>query len=40
MNNNRDNMSREQLDNMERRQSNRRVQMQNMIKTPSDGEDF
>lgn len=40
INNNRDNLSREQLDNMEKRQANRRVQMQNIVKNPSDGEDF
>lgn len=40
INNNRDGLSREQLDNMEKRQSNRRIQMQNMLRTPSDGEDF
>lgn len=40
INNNRDSLSREQLDNMEKRQSNRRIQMQNMLRTPSDGEDF
>lgn len=40
INNNRDNLSKEQLDNMERRQANRRVQMQNIVKNPSDGEDF
>lgn len=40
INNNRDSLSREQLDNMERRQANRRVQMQNIVKNPSDGEDF
>ena len=40
INNNRDSLSREQLDNMERRQANRRIQMQNIVKNPSDGEDF
>lgn len=40
MNNNRDSLSREQIDNMEKRQANRRIQMQNIAKTPSDGEDF
>ena len=40
INKNRDSLSREQLDNMERRQANRRIQMQNIVKNPSDGEDF
>ena len=40
INKNRDSLSREQLDNMEKKQANRRIQMQNMVKNPSDGEDF
>lgn len=40
INNNRDSLSTEQLNNMERKQANRRIQMQNMVKDPSDGEDF
>ena len=40
INKNRDGLSSEQLENMEKRQSNRRVQMQNMVRRPSDGEDF
>ena len=40
INNNRDNLSREQIENMEKRQANRRIQMQNIVKNPSDGEDF
>ncbi len=40
INNNRDSLSTEQLFNMEKKQANRRIQMQNMVKDPSDGEDF
>lgn len=40
INNNRNNLSSEQLDNMEKRQANRRIQMQNIVNNPSDGEDF
>lgn len=35
-----DNMDEEQINNMEKKQQNRRIQMQNMIDNPSDGEDF
>ena len=38
--NNLDNMDQEQIDNMEKKQANRRIQMQNMSNAPSDGEDF
>ncbi|MBQ9313569.1 MAG: hypothetical protein IJ220_00980 [Clostridia bacterium] len=34
------NMDDEQLNNMEKKQANRRIQMQNMMDNPSDGEDF
>ena len=40
INNNKENLSKEQLDNMEKRQANRRIQMQNIVNNPSDGEDF
>ena len=33
-------MDQEQIDNMEKKQANRRIQMQNMSNAPSDGEDF
>ena len=35
-----DNMDEEQINNMGKKQQNRRIQMQNMIDNPSDGEDF
>lgn len=38
--NNIDSIDVEQFNNMEKRQANRRKQMQNIVKNPSDGEDF
>lgn len=38
--NNIESMDQEQLDNMEKKQSNRRTQMQNIIREPIDREDF
>jgi len=40
INHNIESMDQEQLDNMEKRQANRRIQMQNSKTQPSDGEDF
>ena len=40
LNNNIGTMSKEQITNMEKRQMNRRIQMQNIMEHPSDGEDF
>ena len=38
--NNIESMDQEQLDNMEKKQANRRMQMQNIIREPSDNEGF
>ena len=40
MRNNFNSMDSEQMKNMEKKQQNRRIQMQNMADHPSDGEDF
>lgn len=40
MRNNFNSMDSEQIGNMEKKQQNRRIQMQNMVDNPSDGEDF